>query len=274
MAYVPGLVMRRAADLYPGEAKTDPIDARVLADTARVHRRQVHWLDVNDELLDELRVLNGYDIDLAADQTRIANRCRDNLVAISPALERAIGSRLPQSGIGDLLVKFSTPTALSAAGRSRIRTAMKRRSPRLAAKVTDTVMEALDAQSVTLPAETATGRVIGDLVSELGRVIECRKTLAVDIEETFLAHRLGPVLNSLPGIGPRTGARILADIGDATRFATGAKLASYAGLAPVNRQSATSLDTATKSHRRNHRLNNAMFLAAFASLSSPDSRAF
>lgn len=34
VAYVPGLVMRRAADLYPGEAKTDRRDAYVLADTA------------------------------------------------------------------------------------------------------------------------------------------------------------------------------------------------------------------------------------------------
>ena len=35
VAYVPGLVMRRAADLYPGEAKTDRLDAFVIADTAR-----------------------------------------------------------------------------------------------------------------------------------------------------------------------------------------------------------------------------------------------
>ena len=43
VAYVPGLVMRRAADLYPGEAKTDRRDAFVIADTARMRRRQVHW---------------------------------------------------------------------------------------------------------------------------------------------------------------------------------------------------------------------------------------
>ena len=52
VAYVPGLVMRRAADLYPGEAKTDRRDAYVLADTGRTRRKQVHWLDAgSDELL-------------------------------------------------------------------------------------------------------------------------------------------------------------------------------------------------------------------------------
>ena len=35
VAYVSGLVMRRAADLYAGAAKTDPKDAAVLADYAR-----------------------------------------------------------------------------------------------------------------------------------------------------------------------------------------------------------------------------------------------
>ena len=45
VAYVSGLVMRRAADLYPGEAKTDRRDAYVLADTGRTRRKQVHWLD-------------------------------------------------------------------------------------------------------------------------------------------------------------------------------------------------------------------------------------
>jgi Transposase len=43
VAYVPGLVMRRAADLYPGEAKTGRRDACVLADTRRTRRKQVHW---------------------------------------------------------------------------------------------------------------------------------------------------------------------------------------------------------------------------------------
>lgn len=35
VVYIPGLVMRRAAQLYPGAAKTDPRDSHVLADTAR-----------------------------------------------------------------------------------------------------------------------------------------------------------------------------------------------------------------------------------------------
>src|SRR3984957_16765286 len=164
VAYVPGLVMRRAADLYPGEAKTDRRDAYVIADTGRTRRRQVHWLDAkSDELLERLRVLNGFDVDLGADQIRLANRLRDALTSISPNLERAIGSRLAQAGVRDLLVKFPTLTALRTAGRARIERTVKARSPRLSTKVADSVMAALDAQSLTVPAEATIGRVIAEL---------------------------------------------------------------------------------------------------------------
>jgi transposase len=78
----------------------------------------------------------------------------------------------------------------------------------------------------------------------------------------------------MPGIGPRTGARILAETGDGSAFASGSKLAAHAGLAPVTRQSGTSLAAETRSRRGNHRLKNAMFPAAFASLRDPASKAF
>jgi transposase len=94
VAYVPGLVMRRASELYPGEAKTDRRDSFVLADTARTHARRLDWLEVSDETLERLRVLGGYDDDLAHDVNRTANRLRDMLLAVSPALERVLGPRL------------------------------------------------------------------------------------------------------------------------------------------------------------------------------------
>jgi hypothetical protein len=61
VAYVTGLQMRRAADLYAGAAKTDPRDARVLADFARRHADQLVWLALSDDLLARLRILNGRD---------------------------------------------------------------------------------------------------------------------------------------------------------------------------------------------------------------------
>jgi transposase len=69
---------------------------------------------------------------------------------------------------------------------------------------------------------------------------------AGEIEEAFLSHPFGELLASRPGIGPRTGARILAETGDGSAFANGSKLAACAGLAPVTRQSGTSLAAETR----------------------------
>ena len=93
MAHVTGLAMRRAADLYAGAAKTDPIDAFVLADYARRNAYRLSWTAPSDELMARLRILNGTDADLAANATRCANRLRDALLAASPTLERALATR-------------------------------------------------------------------------------------------------------------------------------------------------------------------------------------
>lgn len=275
VAYVTGLQMRRAAELYAGSAKTDPRDAWVLADFARRNADRLAWLDVTDDLLVSLRVLNGRDVDLATDANRATNRTRDALVAVSPALERVIGSRLGQAGVRDLLGKWSTPSALREAGRTKIRNTIKRRSPRLAAKVADEIVAALDAQTVTLPAEDTWGEVITDLIVDLEHIHNRRDQLAGQIEEAFLAHPLGKVLVTLCGFGPRTGARTLAEIGDPHRFTNGSRLAAYAGLAPTDRQSGRSINSSSQHRGGNHRLKNAMFLAAFvATQHDPDARAY
>ncbi len=206
VAYVPGLIMRRAADLYPGEAKTDRRDAFVLADTGRIRRHQVHWLDAgNDELLAQLRVLNGYDADLATDATRLSNRLRDALTGISPALERVLGPRLHHPGVRDLLARYPAPQALAKAGRGRIESTIRKRSPRLAKALTVAVTQALGAQSVVVPVEAVMGRVISEVVVELDRTLERRKRLAADIEELFEAHPFGRILGTLPATAPGPG---------------------------------------------------------------------
>ena len=237
VAYVSGLVMRRAADLYAGAAKTDPRDAWVLADYARRNPDRLQWIEIGDELLVHLRVLNGHDTDLASDANRTINRCRDALLAVSPALERILGHRLTQPGIRDLLTKWPTPTTLHTAGRTKIRNAIGRRSPRLATTLTTHILTAIGTQTVTLPAETTWGEVITNLIGDLERIQTRRGELTAKIEEAFLDHPLGQVLNTLPGFGPRTGARTLAEIGDPYRFKNGSRLAAYAGLAPVNHRS-------------------------------------
>lgn len=275
VAYVPGLVMRRAADLYAGAAKTDPKDAFVLADYARRNADRLGWAEPSGELLGRLRVLNGRDADLAADATRAANRLRDALLAVCPALERVVGDQLAKSaGLRQALSRWPTPTDLKKAGRARIRTAIARRNPRKAEPLADAIWSALSAQTITVAAEAAWGEAISDLAADLDRICGRRDQLEQQIEQAFMDHPLGKVLSTMCGFGPRTGARTLAEIADPHRFENGARLASYAGLAPTDTQSGRS-HTTRRNRRGNHRLKNAMFQAAFtASQHDPPARAY
>lgn len=133
----------------------------MLADTARTHARRLHWLQVGDETLERLRVLGGDD--LAHDVNRTANRLRDMLLATSPALERVLGPRLDHLAARALLWRYPTPTALRAAGRRRLGPLAKRHATRLGARLVDEIQAALDAQTVTVPAEETAGRVIREL---------------------------------------------------------------------------------------------------------------
>lgn len=232
------------------------------------------WIEVSDELLAQLRVLSGYDDDLAADVVRLANRLRDALTGLNPALERVACHRLDHPAVRALLRRYPTPTALRQAGRRRVVGLVTKHAPRMGARLADEVVAAVASQTVAMPAEATHGRVIAALAAELDQLHTRRDQLAAELEEAFLAHPLGPVLVTLPWVGPGTGAKILAEVGDGARFASGAQLASYAGLAPATRQSGTSMRGEARSRLGNHRLKNAMFLAAFASLRAPASKTY
>lgn len=105
VAYLPGLAMRKAAPLLPGDAKTDARDAYVIATTALKMPDTLRAVDRDSEVLASLKVLSGFDDDLARESTRSINRLRSLLLQIHPALERVFaGTRLTNKLSLDLLV--------------------------------------------------------------------------------------------------------------------------------------------------------------------------
>lgn len=95
--------MRRIADLYPGEAKTDARDAFVIADAARVMPHTLHSVDLEDQTIAELEVIVGFDDNLAREATRISNRLHGLLTQIHPSLERVLGPRIQHPAVLKLL---------------------------------------------------------------------------------------------------------------------------------------------------------------------------
>jgi len=274
VAYLPGLAMRRIADLYPGRAKTDARDAFVIADAARSLPHTLRPVDVGDETLAELEVLVGFDDDLAGEATRLSNRIRGLLTGIHPALEHAIGPRVSHPAVLEILSRCGGPAGIAKAGRRKLTAIAKSHAPRMGDKLVEAIMTALGEQTVTVPGTAAADTVLPRLADSLKTVLQQRKAVAEQVEGILDAHPLAGVLTSMPGIGVRTAARILLEVGDASNFASSAHLAAYAGIAPVTRSSGTSIKGEHPARTGNRKLKRAFFLAAFAALHDPTSRAY
>ncbi|MGQ4597932.1 IS110 family transposase [Nocardia sp. R6R-6] len=274
VAYLPGLSMRRIADLYPGQAKTDARDAHIIADAARTMPHTLRRVDIGDETLTELAVLAGFDDDLAGEATRTSNRIRGLLTGIHPALERVLGPRIAHPAVLEILSRCGGPKGIRAAGRRKLTTIATKHEPRMGARLVEEILTALPAQTVTVPGTKAAETVLPKLADSLKAVLLQRKQITADIEEMFADHPLAEVLTSMPGIGVRTGTRILLEVGDATAFASAGHLASYAGIAPITHRSGSSIRGEHPARSGNHKLKRALFLSAFAALHDPASRAY
>lgn len=274
IAYLPGLTMRRLADLHPGKSKTDARDAFVIADAARTLPHTLRSIDTGDETVAELTMLTGFDEDLAAESTRLRNRIRGLLTQIHPSLERVLGRRLDHPGVLALLESFPTPSLMAAAGRDALLDVVRPHAPRLAERLVGDVFTALEEQTVVVAGTSAAATILPHLTESLRSILHHRDTVAAQVEHLLADHPLSPVLTSIPGIAVRTAARILVEIGDAGGFRSAAHLAAYAGLAPATRRSGSSIRGENPSRRGNKRLKRALYLSAFAALRDPQSQAY
>ncbi len=274
VAYLPGLTMRRIADMYPGNAKTDEKDAFIIADAARSLPHTLRSLEASDEDDATLGMLTGFDLDLTRSITQTTNRIHGLLTQIHPALERAVGPRLDHESVLQVQASWPTPALLRKAGLNRIDGKLKKFGARRHTAWAQEIMETLDQQTVVVIGTDAAGLVIPHLTHQLIALHNQRRDVAEKVEEIVVNHPLYPVLTSLPGVAVRTASVILAELSGKS-FESAAALASYAGLAPTTRQSGTSIHSERVSHAGNKRLKRALFLSAFASLrSDPTSRSY
>lgn len=269
VAYLPGLAMRRIADLHPGEAKTDPKDAYIIANGARTMPHTLRTVEVPEAQVAELSMLCGFDDDLAKQVTATSNRIRGLLTQIHPALERVIGKHLDHPAMAELLAKYPTPAALRRTGEARIGALLRKHAPRAWKRWAGDITAALAAQTVIVSGTEAAGIVLPELARMLAQTRAARAAVLTRVEELVKDHPLHVLLETMPGVGILTEARILTEV-SGKDFATPGHLASYAGLAPVTWRSGTSIRGDHSSRKGNKVLKRALFLSAFASLQCKD----
>ena len=274
VGYLPGIAVRRIADLHVGHSKSDQRDAFVIAHAARSLPHALRTITGEEESVAELRVLCAFDDDLVTQINGASNRYRALLAKIHPALERAVGPRLAHPAMLDLLQDYASPEALRAAGHERIESRLLIRAPRIGSQMADEIELALNEQFVVVPGTRGSASVLVRLAAQLQLLRQQREDIAEHITWIVQSHPRYPLIASMPGVGIGTSARILTEI--ITRhFDSAAHLAAFAGLAPVSKRSGTSINRQHRSLRGHRGLKRALLMSAFAACShDEESRAY
>ncbi|MEU0000612.1 IS110 family transposase [Streptomyces microflavus] len=273
MTYLTGLAVHQASAGYRGQGKTDAKDAFVIADQARM-RNDLGLLRSDDEIAVDLRTLTGRRTDLVCDRTRQINRLRAQLLEIFPALERTLA--LTNRGPVLLLTGYQTPAAIRRSGAKRIETWLRNRKVKNAAAIAAAALEAAVGQQTSLPGEKLAAAMLARLAKGVISLDEEIAELDALIEARFREHPHAEVIRSLPGMGTLLGAEFIAATGGAMdAFGTPDRLAGFAGLAPVPRDSGRVSGNMRRPRRYHRGLLRAFYLSSMASLRTcPASRAY
>ncbi len=120
----------------------------------------------------------------------------------------------------------------------------------------------LAAPGLTAAVRKSLARVVAFLAKEADR-LQGQADALVAADEGLYAGR--ELLRTIPGVGPVAANAILAELPDPARFATAQQAAAYAGLAPREYRSGTSVRKRTRlSKAGNARLRKALYLPALA----------
>ena len=188
VGYLPGLSMRRIADLTPGSAKTDAKDAAVIAGAARSMPHTLRAVSTSDEDAAALSMLTGFDLDLARQVNQTANRIRGLYTQIHPALEAVVGPWLEHDAVLEVIAAWPTPADLKRAGKARIEARLKKHGCRRHAAWAGQIVSALEHQTVVVAGTDAAAVVLPHLARQLIALHAQRADVAAQVETLMQAH--------------------------------------------------------------------------------------
>jgi transposase len=259
-------------------AKSDPGDAKVLADLVRTDRQNHREVAGDSELAEAIKVLARAHQSLVWSRQRQVNQLRSTLREFYPGALAALKGDLASHEACSILGMAPTPEWGRRLTRSRIRRSLAASGrTRNLDRRTEQIYEALHApQLEASPVVTeAYGQAVGALVVLIDGLTHQIGQLEQQIQERFEGHPDAEILRSLPGLGLILGARVLAEFGDdPTRYEDARARRCYAGSAPITRASGTRKVVLARV-ARNRRLADACYLWAFSALNaSPGARRY
>lgn len=253
-------------------AKSDPGDARVLADLVRTDRHQHRPVAGDSELAEGVKVLARAHQSLIWTRQRQVNQLRNTLREFYPGALAAFDD-LDSGDAVAVLELAPTPSRGRRLSQAKIAAALRRggRKRNLEAKAVQ-IQNELRLPQLEAPALVA--QAYGHTVAaSLAVIKQLNLQIAVldqALAASFEMHPDAEIYLSLPGLGRVLGARALAEFGDdRTRFAHPKARKNYAGTAPITKASGTRKVVLARV-ARNRRLADACYQWAFAALGSSE----
>ena len=233
----------------PAGAKTDRIDAYLLARKGRSDLGELRRLEPDSPLVQELKLLTRDQDALVQTQTRLVNQLTAFLKAYFPSALTLFG-KLHQGATLAFLQRYPTLEQAEAASVEEL-TAFLRAQPRFpspaaaAQRIHGCVHQShLRADPVTTRVKA---RLTQALVAQLVPVVEQIAAYDAEIERLFRRHPDAALFVSLPGAGKRLAPRLLVGWGDDRgRYTSAQSMQGLAGTAPVAFQSGKY----SKAHKR------------------------
>ena len=259
-------------------AKSDPGDAKVLADLVRTDRQNHRPVAGDSALVNALQVLARAHQNIIWSRQRQVNALRSQLKDYYPGALDAFGTDLSHMDAVAVLAVAPTPALGRTLSRAKIVSALKRggRQRKLDERAA-TIQEVLRREQLHQPPllEDAYGKVTSSIVRTISQLTNEINELERTLSEGFEQHPSAKVILSLPGMGTVLGARVLGEFGDdPNRYSDAKSRRNYAGTSPITRASGRSRVVLAR-HSRNKRLAGALDQWAFSSLlPSPGARRY
>lgn len=208
--------------------KNDRMDARLIAETLRIGRFDQTKLATDD--VQSLRTLSRYLQSLKGELAEVKTQCICLLDAYFPEFDGVFPDMFGK-GARAVLSKSPLPFELGRRRQDSLARDIKeasRRSEEVARKRADELKGRAKASVGIALGQEAVSFQVKSLVRQMDFLDEeCAKVEALVRE---LLERVEPLVLTIPGISYTTGAQIVSEIGDVSRFRNAAALVSYAGL--------------------------------------------
>jgi transposase len=214
------------------KTKTDRVDARMIA---AMLLSDVGLKPYTDTVYhnEELKSLTRYRFDKVKERARLKQSVSRLVCILFPELEQLVPT-LHMASVYALLEEFPGAKQISKAHLTRLKTLLNQASRGrygrdMAVRIRDAAKGSIGAR---MPAKSLELQHTIRLIRELDTEIKDIESAIQDIMD-----ELHSPITTIPGMGVRMGAMILAEVGDFSRFESPDKLLAYAGLSPSTYQS-------------------------------------